>query len=71
MNTDGVPLFKSSKVTIWPLYLVTNELPYSKCVANKNMIFASFWFGEKKPTMWTVTNTDIALRLFILIFCSN
>ena len=47
MNTDGVPLFKSSKVTIWPLYLVTNELPYSKCVANKNMIFAGFWFGEK------------------------
>ena len=29
MNSDGVPVFKSSKVSIWPLYLLINELDYS------------------------------------------
>ena len=53
MNTDGVPVFKSSKVSIWPLYLVINELNYSKRMAYENMIFAGLWFGEKKPAMWT------------------
>ena len=53
MNTDGVPVFKSSKVSIWPLYLVINELDYSKCMANENMIFAGLWLKEKKPAMWT------------------
>ena len=53
MNTDGVPVFKSSKVSIWPLYLIINELPYHKRMANENMIFAGLWFGEKKPAMWT------------------
>ena len=53
MNTDGIPVFKSSKVSIWPLYLIINELPYSKRMANENMIFAGLWFGEKKPAMWT------------------
>lgn len=27
-NTDGVPLFKSSKTSMWPLYYVINELPF-------------------------------------------
>ena len=25
-NTDGVPLFKSSKISIWPIFLIINEL---------------------------------------------
>ena len=53
MNTDGVPVFKSSKVSIWPLYLIINELSYGKRMAAENMIFAGLWFGEKKPAMWT------------------
>lgn len=53
MNTDGVPVFKSSKVSIWPLYLVINELNYRKRMAYENMIFVGLWFGEKKPAMWT------------------
>lgn len=27
-NTDGVPVFKSSGFSFWPLYLFINELPY-------------------------------------------
>lgn len=30
MNTDGVPVFKSSKYAFWPIYLLINELPYKK-----------------------------------------
>lgn len=25
-NTDGAPVFKSSKTSIWPIYLIINEL---------------------------------------------
>ena len=27
-NTDGVPVFKSSGFSVWPLHLVINELPF-------------------------------------------
>lgn len=40
MNTDGVPVFKSSKVSIWPLYYIINELKYGKQIARENMLFA-------------------------------
>ena len=53
MNTDGVPVFKSSKVSIWPLYYIINELEYGKRIARENMLFAGLWFGEKKSAMWT------------------
>ena len=29
-HTDGVPIFKSSKYSLWPLFLAINELPYSE-----------------------------------------
>ena len=34
-NTDGVPVFKLSKVSIWPLYLIINELPHHKRFASE------------------------------------
>ena len=64
MNTDGVPVFKSSKVSIWPLYLVINELNYSKRMAYENMIFVGLWFGEKKPTVDFPQTT-------LTLFCST
>ena len=27
LNTDGVSLFKSSETSVWPIFLVINELP--------------------------------------------
>jgi hypothetical protein len=30
LNTDGVALYRSSKVSIWPVWAVINELPPSK-----------------------------------------
>lgn len=52
-NTDGAPVFKSSKTSIWPIYLVINELPYKQRMQKENMILASLWYGNKKPSMGT------------------
>ena len=50
-NTDGIPVFKSSKFTIWPLYLAINELPPQKRWCSNNIILAGLWFGSEKPNM--------------------
>lgn len=50
-NTDGVPVFHSSKFGIWPLYLAVNELPYCQRFTKENMVLAGRWFGDLKPIM--------------------
>ncbi len=50
-NTDGVPVFKSSNFSIWPLFFVINELPYTLRMKMKNSILAGLWFGSGKPNM--------------------
>ncbi|CAC5363251.1 unnamed protein product [Mytilus coruscus] len=52
-NTDGAAVFKSSKVLVWPIFLVINELPYKLRMKRENMILASLWFGSQKPAMGT------------------
>ena len=52
-NTDGIPVFKSSKFSLWPLYFIINELPYKERINRDNMIFAGLWFGSSKPNMLT------------------
>ena len=29
LNTDGIPVFKSSNFSFWPIYLTINELPFN------------------------------------------
>lgn len=48
-NTDGVPLFKSSSVSIWPLYLTINELPAKERFLKKNILIWGVWQGVSKP----------------------
>jgi len=50
-NVDGLPLFKSSKFSLWPLYFIINELRYKLRTLKENMIIAGLWFGERKPSM--------------------
>ena len=50
-NVDGLPLFKSSKYSLWPMYLIVNELPFKLRKLKENMIIAGLWFGENKPNM--------------------
>lgn len=52
-NTDGAPVFKSSNVSVWPIYLVINELPYHLRMKKENMILSSLWFGNSEPSMGT------------------
>lgn len=52
-NTDGIPLFKSSKMSMWPLYYVINELPYKIRREPRNMLLVGLWIGPKKPEMMT------------------
>ncbi|XP_051807764.1 uncharacterized protein LOC127535044 isoform X2 [Acanthochromis polyacanthus] len=48
-NSDGSPVFKSSKFSIWPIQLHLNELPPK--IRFKNVILAGLWFGAHEPVM--------------------
>ena len=50
-NTDGVPVFKSSNFSIWPIFFVINELPYQLRMRKQNILLGGLWFGESKPNM--------------------
>ena len=39
-STNGIPVFKSLKDSIWPLYFVINELPMYKCWSSSYIILA-------------------------------
>ena len=53
MNTDGVAIFKSSNVSVWPIYLTINELPPKVRFSRDMRIFTGLWFGSTKPKMTT------------------
>lgn len=46
--TDGVPVFKSSKQSMWPFYLRINELPYNIRIQRENTILAGLYFLNVK-----------------------
>ncbi|XP_067649897.1 uncharacterized protein [Haliotis asinina] len=50
-NTDGAKPFRSSKTSLWPIYLMINELPYAERRMPENMVLAGIWYGAKKPSM--------------------
>lgn len=47
--TNGVPVFKSSNVSMWPLFLTINELPYKYRMKRENTMLAGLRFENKKP----------------------
>lgn len=53
LNTDGAPVFKSSKFSIWPIFLSINELDFKLRNLPQNMILSGLWFGADKPEMNT------------------
>ena len=48
-NCDGVPVFKSSKFSIWPILCCVNEIPPE--TRNKHVLLCALWFGSSKPDM--------------------
>lgn len=47
--TDGIPVYKSSKVSMWPVYLSINELPFAERTKRQNLLMIGLWFGPQKP----------------------
>ena len=52
-NTDGVALYKSSKIDIWPIYISINEIPARERFFCKNVILFRLWQGCGKPPTHT------------------
>ncbi|KAL7290768.1 hypothetical protein TKK_0015515 [Trichogramma kaykai] len=50
-NTDGAVKFENSKHSIWPIYLMVNELPKEDRL--KKLICCGLWFNRNKPFMST------------------
>lgn len=48
-NTDGINLYSSSKIELWPIFLAINELSPSLRFARENIILAGIWQGKGKP----------------------
>ncbi|KAG0418280.1 hypothetical protein HPB47_004984 [Ixodes persulcatus] len=52
VNSDGSPLFISSKFSIWPVQMTMNELPPNlRC---KNLTILMLWYGQSHPDMTLV-----------------
>lgn len=49
IHCDGVPIFQSSKFSIWPILCCVNEIPPES--RNKHVLLCALWFGPKKPDM--------------------
>lgn len=48
-NTDGVNLCKTSKLSMWPIQVIINELPYK--TRKNNVLLCGLHYGHKKPDM--------------------
>ena len=71
-NSDGSPVFKSSKFSIWPIQIILNEVPVH--VRHANSIIYALWFGHEKPNMTFFLNEfvkDINLfkRIYVYALC--
>ncbi|XP_021354853.1 uncharacterized protein LOC110451260 [Mizuhopecten yessoensis] len=47
-NTDGVNLYSSSKVELWPIFLAVNELSPPKRFCRDNILLVGIWQGKEK-----------------------
>ncbi|XP_035274420.1 uncharacterized protein LOC118227720 [Anguilla anguilla] len=56
-NSDGSPMYKSSRFSIWPIQLHLNELPPK--MRFQDAVLAGLWFGAQEPVM------SIFLRPFV------
>ena len=51
LNTDGIPLFKSSKSSAWPVFFEIANLPPTLRFRHDNVLIAGLWVGRHKPDM--------------------
>ncbi|KAH3894571.1 hypothetical protein DPMN_018728 [Dreissena polymorpha] len=53
MNTDGVPLYNSSSVSLWPVLFIINNLPPTERFLPQNLLIWGLWQGCGKPCFKT------------------
>lgn len=51
LSTDGVQLYKSTSVSLWPVYLMLLNLPVEVRSNQNNIVLAGVWVGHAKPLM--------------------
>lgn len=56
-NTDGAPVFESSNLSIWPIYIMLNEIPIENRFSST--IVVGLWFGTNKPEMSVFLNAFV------------
>jgi len=49
LNTDGVNLYSSSKIELWPIFLAINELNPKARFSRENLLLIGIWQGKGKP----------------------
>lgn len=49
LNTDGVNLYSSSRVELWPVFMAINELSPSLRFSRENILLIGMWQGKGKP----------------------
>ena len=49
LNIDGAPLFKSSKISVWPVWVQIFNLPPKLRGSFANMTLLGLWHGKSKP----------------------
>ena len=49
LNTDGVNLYSSSKIELWPIFLAINELNPKAMFSRENLLLIEIWQGKGKP----------------------
>lgn len=53
INADGISSFEKPRLTIWPVYLVVNEIPIQERFRVENLALAGLSVGEEKPNINT------------------
>ena len=51
LSTDGVALYKSSSVSIWPVYLIILNFPAHIRMNAENILLCAAWLGPTKNLM--------------------
>lgn len=49
VSSDGAPLIKSKKFSIWPLICFLVELPPQERYKFENILLTGLWYGKSKP----------------------
>ena len=68
-NAYGIPVFKSSRYSIWPIQCMINELPPH--LRSKNILLTGLWFGATKPKMNTFLEAFVWWPIAIVNECKE